>query len=49
MALLDNLIGNTKITVEVTLEDATITKFCVGLLITFTISLLIWGIIKKTI
>ncbi len=48
--LLNNLIGDdTKVTVDVTLDTQSITKLCVGLVLVFTISLLVYGIIKKSI
>ncbi len=50
MNLLSTIVGdNPKVTVNVELDNASITRLCVGLLITFTITLLIYGIIKKSI
>ncbi len=48
--LLGSLLGtDTKVTVDVVIDNASITRLCVGLLIVTTISLLIFGIIKKSI
>lgn len=47
--VLSNLLGDTKVTVDVTLDTQSITKLCVGLVLVFTISLLVYGIIKKSI
>jgi hypothetical protein len=49
-SLLSQVIGNdTKVTVNVEMDTQSITKLCVGLLLVFVISLLVYGIIKKSI
>ena len=46
-SLASQLIGD-KFNVEITFETDSVIKLCVGLLIVTTISLLIFGIIKKS-
>jgi hypothetical protein len=40
---------NPKVTVDITLENDSIVRLCVGLLSVFIVSLLVYGIIKKSI
>lgn len=47
--LLTNLLGDTNVVVSVKIEKQSIVNLCIGLLIVIVISLLIFGIIKKSI
>ena len=50
MNLFSTIVGdNPKVTVDITLENNSIVRLCIGLVSVFIISLLVYGIIKKTI
>lgn len=48
--LIGSLLGNdTQVTIDVKLDDQSIVRLCVGLLLVFVVILLVYGIIKKSI
>jgi hypothetical protein len=48
--LLDGLLpSNIKVDVNVTIDNESLIKLCIGLVLVFIISLLVFGIIKKSI